>query len=100
LLVTVGCIVAIDIAKTKLVAAIATATGDVLKLVKFEHPRQTGAFLRLLEALQSAKREPVVVMEPTGTYGDASRAECAGGHDAAQVQARLRGGARRGAQHA
>jgi transposase len=76
LLVTVGCIVAIDIAKTKLVAAIATAAGEVLKLVKFEHPRQTEAFLRLLQALRKAEREPVVVMEPTGTYGDALRYQC------------------------
>jgi hypothetical protein len=37
----VGCIVSIDVAKTRFVVAIATAAGDVLKLVKFEHPRQT-----------------------------------------------------------
>lgn len=75
-LVTVGCIVAIDVAKTKFVAAIATAGGEVLKLVKFEHPRQTIAFLGLLRALQQAERKPVVVMEPTGTYGDALRYQC------------------------
>ena len=46
LLVTVGCVVAIDVAKTKFVAAIATAAGEVLKLIKFEHPRQTAAFLK------------------------------------------------------
>jgi transposase len=75
-LVTVGCIVSIDVAKTKFVAAIATAGGDVLKLVKFEHPRQTAAFLGLLRSLQHAERRPVVVMEPTGTYGDALRYQC------------------------
>jgi transposase len=76
LLVTAGCIVAIDVAKTKFVAAIATATGEVLKLVKFEHPRQTAAFLGLLRGLQQTERKPVVVMEPTGTYGDAVRHQC------------------------
>jgi len=74
--VEVGVIVAIDVAKTKFVAAIATEAGDVLKLVKFEHPRQTAAFLELLRALQQAECKPVVVMEPTGTYGDALRYQC------------------------
>jgi hypothetical protein len=74
--VEVGVIVAIDVAKTKFVAAIATDAGDVVKLVKFEHPRQTAAFLGLLRALQQAERKPVVVMEPTGTYGDALRYQC------------------------
>jgi hypothetical protein len=41
----VGCIVAIDMAKTKFVAALATVTGEVLKLVKVDPPRQTVAFL-------------------------------------------------------
>jgi hypothetical protein len=72
----VGCIVAIDVAKTKFVAALATATGEVLKLVKFDHPRQTVAFLGLLKALRGAELEPKVVMEPTGTYGDALRHQC------------------------
>jgi transposase len=74
--VTEGCIVAIDVAKTKFVAAIATGAGEVVKLVKFEHPRQTTVFLGLLRALQQADRKPVVVMEPTGTYGDAVRHQC------------------------
>jgi transposase len=73
---TVGCIIAIDVAKTKFVAAIATAAGEVLTLVKFEHPRQTNAFLKLFRALQEAGHKPVVVMEPTGTYGDAVRYQC------------------------
>jgi transposase len=75
-LVAVGCIIAIDVAKTKFVAAIATAAGEVLKLVKFEHPTQTASFLGVLRALQEAERKPVVVMEPTGTYGDAIRHPC------------------------
>jgi len=75
-LLTVGCIVAVDVAKTKFVAALATAAGEVVRLLRFEHPRQTGAFLRLLVALREAKLEPHVVMEPTGTYGDALRYQC------------------------
>ena len=75
-LLTVGCIVAIDVAKTKFMAAIATAAGEVLKLVRFEHPTQTGAFLRLLVTLRDAGLAPKVVMEPTGTYGDAIRYQC------------------------
>jgi transposase len=75
-LLTVGCIVAIDVAKVKFVAAIATAAGEVLRLFRFEHPRQTAAFLRILVALRDAKLEPRVVMEPTGTYGDAIRYQC------------------------
>lgn len=72
-LLTLGCVIAIDVAKTKFVAALATATGEVLRLLRFEHPRQTGAFLRLVETIRDAKLEPHVVMEPTGTYGDAIR---------------------------
>jgi len=75
-LLTVGCIVAIDVAKSKFVAAIATAVGEAVRLVRFEHPRQTGLFLRMLVALREAKLEPRVVMEPTGTYGDAVRYQC------------------------
>lgn len=75
-LLAVGCIIAVDVAKSKFVAAIATAAGEVLRLVRFEHPRQTLAFLRVLVALRDAKLEPRVVMEPTGTYGDAVRHQC------------------------
>ena len=49
--------------------------GEVLKLVKFEHPRQT-CVLRVTAGAAEAEREPVVVMEPTGTYGDAVRYQC------------------------
>ena len=75
-LLTIGCIIAIDVAKSKFVAALATAGGDVIRLIRFEHPRQTAAFLRLLISLRDAKLEPRVVMEPTGTYGDAIRYQC------------------------
>lgn len=72
-LLTMSRIIAIDVAKTKFVAAVATAAGEVLKLIRFEHPRQTAVFLRILSSLSEAQRKPQVVMEPTGTYGDALR---------------------------
>jgi transposase len=75
-LLTTGCIVAIDVAKTKFVAAIATASGDTVKLVKFEHPRQTEFFLEQLSILTEGGHKPSVVMEATGTYGDAVRYQC------------------------
>jgi transposase len=75
-LLTVGCIVAVDVAKSKFVAALATAAGEVLRILRFEHPRQTLAFLRVIEGLQANKLEPRVVMEPTGTYGDPLRHQC------------------------
>lgn len=64
LLTTAGCIAAIDVAKTKFVAAIATASGDTVKLVKFEHPRQTRLFLEQLSILSEAGQKQTVVMEP------------------------------------
>jgi transposase len=72
-LVTVGCIIAIDVAKTKFVAAIATAAGDLVRLLRFEHPRQTQAFLSVVKAMGEAGLKPRAVMESTGTYGDAIR---------------------------
>jgi transposase len=75
-MLTVGCIVAVDVAKTKFVAAIANVAGEVLRIVRFSHPQQTLAFLHVVEALHEAKLAPRVVMEPTGTYGDALRYQC------------------------
>lgn len=71
-----GCVVAVDVAKTKFVAALATAAGETVKLLRFEHPRQTASFLGVLTALREAQVETSVVMEPTGTYGDALRHQC------------------------
>jgi transposase len=76
LVLTIGCIVAVDVAKKRFVAAIANAAGEVLRILRFEHPRQTLAFLRVVEELQKAQLAPRVIMEPTGTYGDALRYQC------------------------
>jgi transposase len=78
LLVT-GCIVALDVAKQKFVVALATLTGEVIKLFRFEHPEQTRRFLEVVSALRTAV-EPgklKAAMEPTGTYGDAIRHQLA-----------------------
>ncbi len=71
-----GCIVALDVAKSKFVVALATLAGDVLKLLRFEHPEETRTFLALVEELSRAlgpRAKIQVAMEPTGTYGDAVR---------------------------
>lgn len=73
MVLTVGCIVAVDVAKRKFAAAVADASGEVLSILRFEHPRQTPTFLRIVEARRDHGLAPRVVMEPTGTYGDALR---------------------------
>lgn len=74
-LLVAGCIVAMDVAKEKFVVALATLAGEVVKLVRFQHPTQTRAFLAVVEELRAALGADKVVaaMEPTGTYGDAVR---------------------------
>lgn len=69
-----GCIVAVDVAKSKFVAALATTAGEVVKILRFEHPTQTRQFLELVMALREVAHGDLrVAMEPTGTYGDAVR---------------------------
>jgi transposase len=72
---TAGCIVAIDVAKQKFVVALATVTGELVKLFRFEHPTETRVFLQVVGELREAlgARQVRAVMEPTGTYGDALR---------------------------
>ena len=74
-LLVAGCIVALDVAKQKFAVALATLTGEVVKLLRFDHPTETGDFLRLVETLRAGVKENRVMaaMEPTGTYGDAVR---------------------------
>lgn len=81
-----GCILALDIAKEKMVLAITSLSGELLRLVRFSHPVQSPAMLALVKTIQahvsaahqataSASSPPLlrVVMEPTGTYGDSLR---------------------------
>ena len=75
MLITLGCIVALDVAKEKFVAALATAAGEIVKLFRFKHPTETSKFLELVTRLkaQVPPEQLKVAMEPTGTYGDAVR---------------------------
>lgn len=70
-----GCIVSLDVAKEKFVGALATASGEPLKLFRFSHPTETRQFLDLVTSLRQLVPEDRVrvAMEPTGTYGDAIR---------------------------
>jgi transposase len=71
-----GCVVAVDVAKTKFLAAIAKETGETVRIVRFEHPRQTRSFLGVLERLHAGGAPPTLLLEPTGTYGDALAWQC------------------------
>jgi transposase len=70
-----GCIIALDVAKQKFVVALATLAGEIVKLLRFEHPTQTRDFLQIVEAIRAGVEAGKVTaaMEPTGTYGDAVR---------------------------
>lgn len=82
-----GCQVAIDVAKEKFVVAIGTSAGEMVRLVLFRHPIQTRRFLELLAELKAGGSPPTVLMEPTGTYGDAIRAQlAAAGHRVFMIQ--------------
>lgn len=63
-------IVAIDIAKTKMMVGFATALGTCVEIARFEHPTQTRLFLMLLARLRELGVALEAVMEPTGVYGD------------------------------
>jgi transposase len=65
-------VVSIDIAKTKLVAALMTEDREVQALVKWQHPQETAQFFQLVsEQLPWSSLE--VAMEPSGSYGDPLR---------------------------
>ena len=70
------CIVALDVAKERFFAALSDVRGNVLRILRFEHPRQTMAMLRLLLELRKKGLDVQVVLEPTGTYGDAVKYQC------------------------
>jgi len=74
-LLVAGCIVALDVAKMKMLVALATVAGEVVKLFRFEHPTETAEFLRIVRAVREGVGPGMVkaAMEPTGTYGDAVR---------------------------
>lgn len=75
LLISAGCVIALDVAKEKFVVALATLAGEVIKLFRFRHPTETRGFLEVVASLKSqvAVGQLKIAMEPTGTYGDAIR---------------------------
>lgn len=63
-------VVAIDVAKEKQYALLANADESISELLRWNHPQQTR---ELLTAMESLACPLTVVMESTGTYGDAMR---------------------------
>lgn len=78
-------VVGVDVAKQDMVAALANGQGAIATTVRWRHPAQTPAFV----ALASRLGRVVVVMEPTGTYGDALRHQLEeAGHSVSLVSAK------------
>ena len=72
------CVVALDVAKRKFVGSIASDDAtSAMTLFRFEHPKETPKFLAMLQKLRDVVGcdSLKVAMEPTGTYGDAVRAQ-------------------------
>ncbi len=68
-------VVAIDVAKTKMMAGFGRHDGGLVKLVRFESPTETRAFVQLVVDTGAALGVPVeALMEPSGTYGEGLRA--------------------------
>lgn len=66
-------IVGVDIAKEKMVASLMLESCEVIGLIKWSHPSESGLFVNLVEQLRAPERHVEVVMEPSGVYGDALR---------------------------
>lgn len=68
-------VVAIDVAKAKMMAGFGREDGAVVRLVRWTSPSETRAFVELVT--QTARKLVVPIealMEPTGTYGEPLRA--------------------------
>ena len=62
-------VIAIDVAKTKMMAGFGCEDGSIARLVRFESPTQTRAFVDLVVEIGQALAVPVeALMEPTGVY--------------------------------
>lgn len=66
-------VLAFDVAKHKMMFAIATILGETLQIVRFDHPTETRRALALLDDLRASGIAVTAVMEPTGTYGTVLR---------------------------
>lgn len=68
-------VVAIDVAKLKMMAGFGREDGAIVRLVRFDSPAQTRAFVDLVIDTGKTLGVPIeALMEPTGTYGDGLRA--------------------------
>ncbi len=74
-IVTPLVLLALDVAKRRVLVALADAMGTTARLVHFAMPGELAALVGLADALAHAGRTVQVVLEPTGTYGDPI-AEC------------------------
>ena len=63
-------VVAVDVAKVDMVAAIADGDGRVLNTIAWKAPAENTAVLDVLRVFRAAGFLVEVVMEPSGTYGD------------------------------
>lgn len=69
-IVTPVVILALDVAKKRVLVAIANAAGEAARLVHFAMPAELPTLLELGRELARAGRTVQLVQEPTGTYGD------------------------------
>ena len=70
-------VIAIDVGKTEMVAAVADPTAgpqeQVLQTIGFKYPAEHADLVAFLRAMSRADVTVEAVMEPSGTYGDALR---------------------------
>lgn len=66
-------VVAVDVAKVDMVAALVAADHRVLTTIRWKAPNENLAVLALLRHFRAAEMAVEVVMEPSGTYGDVLR---------------------------
>lgn len=66
-------ILGVDVAKEGMVAAVMDEGENVVKTIRWSHPRDTESLLAFVSALAERSAGVVVAMEPSGVYGDALR---------------------------
>jgi transposase len=66
-------IVGVDVAKEAMVAAVMDESENVVKTIRWSHPRETESFLGFVSALEERAAGVAVAMEPSGVYGDPLR---------------------------
>lgn len=65
-------VLATDVGKHAMYTALADPLGQIARILSWEQPREFAQFVRLVDAL--APSETILVLEPSGTYGDPLRA--------------------------